>query len=446
MNNDLVIEHEALLQFLYLAPVGLIQTSLDGEIGLINPLSAQLLSPLQHGALFSNFFSATEMVAPELRNLAQDFTEDSGVICKGLRFPVTAERPGKKSVQVLEISLIKLDQRRLMAVISDVSAIVKREQQLKQSEAWLDAILVGVHRHAAIPLDKNGCVTSWNQGIQTLTGFCAADVVGKPYSFFFKETAISAERAMDYLHEANESGWSLHECWCVKAGCDAFWGCNLIASVEANDQGGFHPMMAEMQQQGFLMIIRDMTDRRASTFELLRASMTDHLSGVMNRRAFFEAAEREMARYRRYPRPMSLLAIDADHFKQINDEYGHATGDLVLQKLAEIIAETAREIDIVARIGGEEFAVLLPSTGPHMAYELAERIRFNISSQCMQIEGNDIGLTVSIGISTMDSAAQSFDALMKSADNAMYKAKQTGRNQSAFWTDLPKQLPRDCLS
>ncbi|MDB5795697.1 MAG: diguanylate cyclase with sensor, partial [Noviherbaspirillum sp.] len=126
---------------------------------------------------------------------------------------------------------------------------------------------------------------------------------------------------------------------------------------------------------------------------------------------------------------LSLLAIDADHFKQINDTLGHAAGDTVLQHLAETITRSAREIDVVARVGGEEFAVLLPSTALAAALAVAERIRKNVESAAIHIDGREVRYTVSIGVSTMCEGVSGMDDMMKMADKALYDAKRNGRNR-----------------
>lgn len=427
-NDDLAHEYEALLQFLYLAPVGLIQATLDGDIAMMNPLAAQLLVPLQKQRPFFNLFALTEGVAPELRNLAAAFQGDSGTICNAMRFHVSSGTPGVSDAQVLEITLIKLDDKRLMAVLLDASESVRRERQLQQSEAWLNAIAANARDYALIPLSREGTVAEWNEGIGTLTGMTAAEVTGQRYTVFFADRSINPDRAADYLKEADESGWSIHEGWCHKADGGRFWSCSMIAPLDPNRDMTPAAVASLLKGSGYALIIRDISEQRAATADLLKASMQDHLTGLLNRRAFFEAAELERKRWRRAPRPLSFLAIDADYFKRINDTYGHAAGDDVLRSLAATITASAREIDVIARLGGEEFGVLLPSAGLDVATAVGERIRARVQQHLVQVDGNEIGYTVSIGVSTMTNAMRSVDDLMKAADKALYEAKRKGRN------------------
>jgi diguanylate cyclase (GGDEF)-like protein len=157
--------------------------------------------------------------------------------------------------------------------------------------------------------------------------------------------------------------------------------------------------------------------------------MSDHLTGVANRRAFFEAAEVELKRWRRAPRPLALITLDADHFKQINDTYGHPAGDAVLRDLAGALNEAVREMDIVARIGGEEFAILLPSADLSTAESIAERIRREVADRMVEWEGCKIHYTVSIGVSMMHDGMTGMDSMLRHADAAMYAAKRNGRNR-----------------
>jgi diguanylate cyclase (GGDEF)-like protein len=154
----------------------------------------------------------------------------------------------------------------------------------------------------------------------------------------------------------------------------------------------------------------------------------DHLTGARSRRAFFDLAARERARSLRGGAPLSLLLFDVDHFKRINDTYGHATGDRVLVEIIQRTGASVRSIDIVARLGGEEFAVLLPDTGAEAALEAAERLRSGLARALDGGAGSiDVSYTVSIGAATLDSD-ESIDGMLSRADAALYAAKARGRN------------------
>jgi diguanylate cyclase (GGDEF)-like protein len=182
-------------------------------------------------------------------------------------------------------------------------------------------------------------------------------------------------------------------------------------------------------ERGYALIVRDITDKREAGDSVLRASACDHLTGIANRRSFFEAAELELERWRRFPRPLSVIAIDADFFKNINDTWGHPAGDDVLRHLALTLSANVREIDVVARLGGEEFAALLPSTDLEGAIRLAERFRAAVEGQRVRSGDAEIGYTVSIGVATMEAGVSGVDQLLKLADLGLYAAKKAGRNR-----------------
>ena len=158
---------------------------------------------------------------------------------------------------------------------------------------------------------------------------------------------------------------------------------------------------------------------------------TDFLTGLVSRSHFFELAEHELHRTQRNKKSLSVLMMDIDFFKNINDKYGHKTGDLVLQKLADVCKNELREIDIIGRIGGEEFAFVLPETTASLALEVAERIRQILMNTSMQLDqqNRQFNFTVSIGAATMTNFESTVDDLLQKADAALYQAKNSGRNK-----------------
>jgi diguanylate cyclase (GGDEF)-like protein len=175
---------------------------------------------------------------------------------------------------------------------------------------------------------------------------------------------------------------------------------------------------------------RDITELKKLERELERQAHIDPLTELNNRRQFMELAEQEFARSRRHSKPLSLLMMDLDNFKMVNDTYGHEMGDATLQKLSEICRHTFREIDIVGRLGGEEFAALLPETNIEQAVEVAERLRTAIENAAVNLEdGSLIHFTVSIGVAGFGVEDEKIETVLKRADTALYKAKNSGRNR-----------------
>jgi len=163
-----------------------------------------------------------------------------------------------------------------------------------------------------------------------------------------------------------------------------------------------------------------------------RLAMVDELTDLPNRRAFFANGAKEISRVERYRTPLSLLMLDLDEFKEINDTYGHESGDLALKAFAHLLVENLRESDVAARMGGEEFSVLLPDTEIENAIILAERIRAAIEDENFWIQEDLIHLTASIGVAAFNTEAASLEAMIKQADDHMYRAKQQGRNRVVY--------------
>jgi diguanylate cyclase (GGDEF)-like protein len=427
-------ELEALTQFLYLAPIGLVQATIDGDIVMINPMSAQLLMPLSRDGELANLFETLGDIIPDLRHRARSFLHEHGKVCDDVHLHVHAPGPRRGAPQVLSLTLLKLDNTRLMAVLSDVSLSVQRERALRQSQAWIETLVAGIADYALTSLDRDGQVQCWNASVGRVTGFTAELSVGRSYSMFYPEGALSEARVLDRMHEARRDGWSLDEGWLHRADGTRFWGSCLIAPLDL-------PEEPRHDEPAFSLIIRDISERKSAHDELRQSISCDHLTGLANRRAFFEAANHELQRWQRMPRPLSLVLIDADHFKAINDRHGHAAGDVVLRHLAVAMGATFRGMDVIARVGGEEFAVVLPGTDGDGARAVAARLCKLVEAQTVEVDGASIRYTVSAGTAAMETGVDTIEDLMKRADQAMYVAKAGGRNRVVGWTEALAREP-----
>jgi diguanylate cyclase (GGDEF)-like protein/PAS domain S-box-containing protein len=204
------------------------------------------------------------------------------------------------------------------------------------------------------------------------------------------------------------------------------------------------------QHIGYFGITRDTTERKRAEQALLDANrrleaqigqthelhallreqaIRDDLTGMHNRRHFVEVAENELERARRHGAPLSLVMLDIDHFKSVNDLHGHPTGDLALKAVGAMLSETTRAGDLACRLGGEEFAVLLMGMGHEGALERAERWRATLAGMSIPTDGTPLRLTASFGVATFPAQAQNLVELMKIADARMYRAKAQGRDR-----------------
>jgi diguanylate cyclase (GGDEF)-like protein/PAS domain S-box-containing protein len=184
---------------------------------------------------------------------------------------------------------------------------------------------------------------------------------------------------------------------------------------------------------GRLMIWRDITPLRKAQMELQEQAIRDSLTGLYNRRYLNEMLERELARAERDEYPVSFVMIDIDHFKEINDSFGHSPGDAVLQRFGAQLMNQTRIGDIICRYGGEEFLVVLPNVTTEIVYQIAERWRRSFQEIQMTQEGKEIRSTISCGISEFPRDGKTGEELIASADKALYRAKATGRNRVVIW-------------
>ena len=206
-----------------------------------------------------------------------------------------------------------------------------------------------------------------------------------------------------------------------------------LLAVDSKKTGNFNEEHARLAAAFASQVA--MTIENARLFkEIQRLSITDPLTGSYNRRYFFDQAAREKDRSKRFDRPLAIILLDLDHFKLVNDRYGHRVGDQVLVSLVQSIQTQLRTMDILGRYGGEEFAVLLPETAAEEAKTAAERIRAIIEKQLIETEKVDLHITASLGVVVHDPQEEiTIDELIDRADRAMYAAKRAGRNQVHLW-------------
>jgi len=212
------------------------------------------------------------------------------------------------------------------------------------------------------------------------------------------------------------------------------WQARMVSRGDFTQRVNF---MGEFSDSFNLMVEQlDLAKKRQAeseeNYRLL--AVTDSLTGLPNRRHFFEAASSEFARAKRYNKTFSIIMMDIDHFKKINDEYGHHAGDIVIQTVAQHLQKAMRGADILGRYGGEEFVALLPETTAREAHAVAERIRGGIQVSGVQTSAISIKVTASFGVSCFDSSIDRFldiKEVIDRADKALYEAKHSGRNRVA---------------
>lgn len=413
-------EAERLTSFLYLCPVGLAEISNTGEVAMMNSAGAQLLMPVDPTSDLTNLFDALGSVAPELRQIAAQGPRDQGTICEGHRIVV---RHAEQESAVLAATLVRIDAGRMMAVLQDVTRTAAQEERLRADQEKFRAIFDGVRDSMICTLDLQGRVDGWNTSGERLLGYTLAEVSGRPLSALSSPDldAAATSDAPPWLARASVDGWCDIDGWNTRRNGSRFWGDGVVSALR--DEHGVI--------SGYSVVLRDMTERRLTVERLQDLATKDPLTGLANRRHFFEQAERELGLAVRHGYPLSILMIDADHFKRINDAHGHPVGDEVLRRLANTLRQHLRTTDLPARYGGEELIVLLPSTAASGAMVLAERYRLAVRGCELAVGDARVTWTISIGLADLRPGERTLDTLIQRADAALYRAKAAGRDRTA---------------
>lgn len=274
--------------------------------------------------------------------------------------------------------------------------------------------------------DREGRIEWINPAFTRLTGYLSQEVVGQKHEALSKTTGPE--------QSASEVIWQ-H----ILPG--EHWHGETVN--QRKDGGQYHEELtiapvfdAKGQISHFIGIKKDVTERRQMEENLKRLASTDPLTDLPNRRVFMEDLSQEWSRVQRFNNlQSSLLMLDIDHFKFINDNYGHAAGDEVLRQFADILKAELRTIDTPGRLGGEEFAILLPGINAANAMTTAERLRKRIEATSVNSINGSIHFTVSIGGTLISTKDKAYEAVLHRADTAMYEAKDAGRNRTK-WQDL----------
>jgi len=205
----------------------------------------------------------------------------------------------------------------------------------------------------------------------------------------------------------------------------------FLGTVDVFSLAGFSDFMTRFAPFLIIAYVTTMlaADIKRSKDMLRLLSETDEMTSLQNKRSFNESLSKEIKKAARYSRKFSILLIDADNLKDVNDNYGHGAGDQLIKVLANTMKESLRTSDVIARIGGDEFVVLLPEADQTHALEAGERIRSATENTSFDREGRRVDMTVSIGIASYPDDGESLEGIMENADRALYKSKKTGRNR-----------------
>lgn len=281
--------------------------------------------------------------------------------------------------------------------------------------------LTSVAADAIITIDENSTIFSFNQCAESMFGRSAETMIGSKLHVIIPERYRS-------LHDTGVAGMG-------RKGGAPFGGQTRELHALRRDGSEF-PIgltVASWADEGgrlfFIGIIRDITERKQREDDLRRMATTDAMTGIYNRRRFVELMVQEMHRAHRMLHPLALIMLDIDSFKRVNDSYGHAIGDEVLKSLARACTGELREMDFVGRLGGEEFAILLPELGREQGIDVAERLRRKIETLVVETsDGKTVRFTASMGVAVLEENDRMAESFFGRADASLYHAKHDGRN------------------
>lgn len=299
----------------------------------------------------------------------------------------------------------------------------RHEHLLRDEPARYSELVSNVTAYGIYMMDVDGYILSWNTGAEAITGYTEREVLGMQQAHVVGEPAISNGSLQTALHFARLNGHCRETQTRSKRSGERYIA-QVTLDVVRDGKG---------EITGFVEVFSDITLQKAHEDSLYQRATRDALTGIFNRGHFTEMANVEIDRARRFAEPLSLAMIDIDHFKNINDIYGHAAGDKVIVALAQGVTRYIRKIDIVGRIGGEEFALLLPRANKQPALEVAQRLRLVLSQKKIDLGETEVSFTVSIGVAALRPTTRDLQDLMRNADAALYKAKREGRNRAEAW-------------
>lgn len=323
-------------------------------------------------------------------------------------------RTGKAFWAQISAQLVTFDGApSLLLGVHDVSAQKRAEEALRKHGETLETLFAAAPMPLVLTGLDDGIVRYCNRRAADMFDTKVADVVGRRAPDFY----ANPEDRNAFVERLRSSGRvDSYEVQLRTVTGRSFWA--LMSSQAFELQG----------ERVFMVGFSDLTHQKRIEEQLRELATKDSLTGVYNRRSFFEMAEKELLRAERYGRPVSLAMLDVDHFKRVNDTFGHATGDQVLVLLAKTTCRELRNVDVFARYGGEEFVILMPETDATAAEAVARRVREAIAAQTFTTASGPRTFTVSVGVATRTDREPLVDAL-KRADDALYAAKAQGRNR-----------------
>ncbi|WP_163808264.1 sensor domain-containing diguanylate cyclase [Pseudodesulfovibrio sp. JC047] len=392
---------------------GYMVTDLDGTIQMVNPATCRLLGE-KESALLGKSIDSLYLIKDERAGLRRQLVEKG--VTRGFQIQIQ-RKDGAVIVIEANAHLIRNEQGNVEAfegTFRDITNRIEAEKVLlereKQYRAFFEnnhAIMLLVDPRTERIIDANPAASDfYGYSVDAMRAMTMDQINVLSQEDVFREMQLSREESRAYFIMKHA----------LKGGD--------VRDVEVYSG----PIMVQGQQRLY-SVIHDVTQRIRLEQELKQLATIDSLTGASNRHHFLILASKELARAKRYDNPLTVFMLDIDYFKSINDTHGHQAGDQVLKGLSVASVETLRENDIFGRLGGEEFAVVLPETPLQKGIEVAERLRTIYASLETVAGGERIPFTVSFGVTAARPSDRNIEEVLNRADEALYKAKRMGRNR-----------------
>jgi len=416
MNNEAVAgDEESLLQFVYQFPVAVMRMSGAGAIDLMNPRAAALLIGLGLPFQADQGWALLGALDPPLCDLVRAHLLEPGLVAE--QRPLERRDP-RGRVHHLALTVIVVNASSCMVAIEDVTSRVLQERQLARERQSLAVVLESLQGYFVVMLDLDLRITQPNRSIERLLGH-GTTIGGSACSeLLHAESSAPVDLAAQAALAARQ-GWASFEAEYRCADGATIWGDTMLSTIV--DEAG--------DPSAFVIVARDVSERRRREEALIDEALTDPLTGLLNRRGLAARVAPWLEDARAGKALMiSALALDIDFFKRVNDRYGHDGGDAVLRHLGQLLTKQFRRGDIVARLGGEEFVVLLRDAPIAIAMASAERMRHLLEHTPLGWQDETIAVTTSIGVAS-GAGVTEVEQLLHGADLALYRAKAEGRNR-----------------
>jgi diguanylate cyclase (GGDEF)-like protein/PAS domain S-box-containing protein len=403
---------EALLDLFVLAPVGIVAMDDEGQVEVANPSAKRLLHPYLRGGELSPFFDVLAPWVGDLGSRARAFDEARGTVQEALPLVVDGRA-------ALLLTLVKRAPGQFIALVSEATQLLALQAEVRELQAQWRAVDRTVREYALYTVTSDGIVASWSESAARLHQCTAADAIGRSMSALAPAEAGGEAQVRALLEAASQRGWVEEEADRLRCDGTTFPATTIVTALDLGDAA-----------PRFQVITRDLSERRRleAAAQSGAASLQDDLTGVTTRRVFYDQAANEISRARRYQQPLTVLLVDPDHFRDLNETHGTAFGDECLRVIADVCRQESRNTDVIGRVGGEEFAVLLPMTELSGGLVLAERIRERMHRHVFAGEHREVRCTVCVGVAELSGDAASVDSMLGMAQTAVERAKLAGRN------------------